>query len=44
MAPMTRAARGPEPDADIPNDEPACWLLRQERAETRAALAAADLL
>ncbi len=33
-----------EPDADIPDGELAWWLLRQERAETRAALAAARLL
>ena len=33
-----------EPDADIPDGERAWWLLCQEQAETRAALAAAGLL
>ena len=33
-----------EPDADVPDGELAWWLLRQEQAETRAALAAAGLL
>jgi hypothetical protein len=33
-----------EPDADVPDGERAWWLRRQERAEIRAALAAAGLL
>jgi hypothetical protein len=33
-----------EPDAEIADGELAWWLLRQEQAETRAALAAAGLL
>ena len=33
-----------EPDADVPDSELAWWLLCQERAETRAALADAGLL
>jgi hypothetical protein len=33
-----------EPDADVPDGELAWWLRRQERAEIRAALAAAGLL
>lgn len=33
-----------EPDADIPDGELAGWLLRQEQAATREALAAAGLL
>ena len=33
-----------EPDADVPAGELAWWLLRQEQAETRAALAASGLL
>jgi hypothetical protein len=33
-----------EPDADVPLDELAWWLYCQERAETRAALAASGLL
>ena len=33
-----------EPDADVPDRELAWWLRRQERAEIRAALAAAGLL
>jgi hypothetical protein len=33
-----------EPDSDIPDGELAWWLLCQEQAETRAALAAAGLL
>jgi hypothetical protein len=33
-----------EPDADVPDGELAWWLLCQEQAETRAALAAAGLL
>jgi hypothetical protein len=32
------------PDADVPDRELAWWLRRQERAELRAALAAAGLL
>jgi hypothetical protein len=41
---MLRAVVEREPDTDIPHDELACWLRRQERAEIRAALAAAGLL
>ena len=33
-----------EPDADVPVDELAWWLECQEKAETRAALAASGLL
>jgi hypothetical protein len=33
-----------EPDADIPEGEHAWWLSCQEQAETRDALATADLL
>ena len=33
-----------EPDADVPVDELTWWLDCQERAETRAALAASGLL
>ena len=33
-----------EPDADVAADDLAWWLSRQERAETRTALAAAGLL
>jgi hypothetical protein len=33
-----------EPDADVPMDELAWWLRCQERAETRAALAASGLM
>jgi hypothetical protein len=33
-----------EPDADVPVDELAWWVECQERAETRAALAASGLL
>ena len=33
-----------EPDADVPVEELAWWLDCQEKAETRAALAAAGLL
>jgi hypothetical protein len=33
-----------EPDADVAHGDLAWWLIRQERAEIRAALAASELL